>query len=395
MKLLEKKFFKTYKYILGLWMLLPFANWKLEYFRDRYNNYKIFRQVFYHSLNKQNLYLDYPNEYFDNNHYGPAFALVIAPFAILPDICGSLLWSIFNAGILFYAIFKMPFKYDFKILMAVLCTIEMANGMWSNQFNSAEAALILFSFICVENKKDFWAPAFIVLGAFIKLYAIIGLGFFLFSKNKKYFIAGGFFWLAIFYFLPMIISSFGFVNQTYVDWFTRLAVKNNINVSLTSSTDASIMGIVRRLFQDPTIPNTPFIAVGACLHLLMFTRVNQFKYLSFRLLTLASSLMLIILLSSSSEHPSFIYPMIGVVIWYLLLGDKKFKPINIGLLFFVLLLGGLGPTDAFGKPFRVWLIEHSLKALPFAIVWILVLKDGLLRNFNNEQALKLNEPYAS
>jgi hypothetical protein len=188
----------------------------------------------------------------------------------------------------------------------------------------------------------------------------------------------------------MLFSSFDFVNATYVNWFERLSVKNSINVSLTSSTDTSIMGIVRRAFQNPTIPNTPFIAVGAGLHLLMFTRVSQFQYLSFRLLTLASSLMLIILLSSSSEHPSYIYPMIGVCIWYFLLGDKKFKAINIFLLFFVLLLGGLGPTDAFGKPFRVWLIEHSLKALPFAIVWILVLKDGLFRNFKNEAELALN-----
>ena len=389
MKLLSTKFFKNKWYVFTLWMLLPFLNWKLEFFRDRYNNYKIFRQVFYHSLSRVNLYSYYDNEYFDSNHYGPIFALIIAPFAVMPDIVGSLLWSSFNAIILFYAIFKMPLKHDFKILIAILCTIEMANGMWSNQFNAIEASFILLPFILVHNKKDFWAPLFIVLGTFIKLYAIIGLAFFVFSSNKKMFVKGCFTWAIVLYLLPMLLTSPQYVNTCYYDWYVSLVEKNNINVSLTSSTDASIMGIVRRLFQDATIPNTPFIVIGVILYLLPFLRFSQYKYLSFRLLCLASSLMLIILLSSSSEHPSYIYPMLGVAIWYILLGNKKFDAINIFLLFFVLIIGGLGPTDALGKPFRVWLINHSLKALPFAIVWILILKDGLFRNFANESELGL------
>ena len=383
MKLLNTNFFKNKWYIFSIWMLLPFVNWKLEYFRDRYNNYKIFRQVFFHSMDKLNLYNYYDKEYFDINLYGPLFAIIIAPFAVLPDIWGSLLWSSFNAIILFFCIFKMPLKQDFKILIAILCTIEMANGMWSNQFNSVEASFILLSFILVHKNKNFWAPCFIVMGTFIKLYAIIGLAFFVFSKNKKMFVLGCITWAVVLYLLPMIISSPQYVNTCYHDWYLRLIDKNNINVSLTSSTDASIMGIVRRLFQDATIPNTPFIIAGAILYLLPFLRFSQYKYLSFKLLCLASSLMLIILLSSSSEHPSYIYPMLGVSIWYILLGEKKFKPINILLLFFVLIIGGLGPTDAMGKPFREWLINHSLKALPFTIVWILILKDGLFRNFEN------------
>jgi Glycosyltransferase family 87 len=391
MNLLSKQFFKNKWYIFSIWMLLPFLNWILEFFRDRYNNYKIFRQVFFHSLGRLNLYAYYDKEYFDSNHYGPIFALIIAPFAVLPDIWGSLLWSSFNAIVLFYAIFKMPLKQDFKILIIILCTIEMANGMWSNQFNSIEASFILLTFILVQNKKDFWAPLFIVLGTFIKLYAIIGLAFFVFSSNKKMFVIGCFTWAIVLYLLPMLLTSPQYVNTCYYDWYISLVDKNNINVSLTSSTDASIMGIVRRLFQNASIPNTPFIVTGVILYLMPFLRFSQYKYLSFKLLCLASSLMLIILLSSSSEHPSYIYPMLGVSIWYILLGQKKYDAKNISLLCFVLIIGGLGPTDALGKTFRVWLINHSLKALPFAIVWFLILKDGLFRNFANEKDLKLQE----
>lgn len=393
MNLLSTKFFNNSKYIISTWLLLAFVNWKLDFFSNHYNNYKIFRQVFYHSLDKVNLYLGYPNEYFDFNHYGPLFAIVIAPFALLPDIIGFLLWSIFNAALLFFAINKLPIKYEYRILIAILSTIEMANSMWSSQFNSAECSFILFAFILVERNRDFWATCFIVLGTFIKLYAVIGLIFFLFSKNKKMFIGGCFFWLVAFYFLPMTLSSPEYVNATYHDWYISLVDKNAINVSLISSTDTSIMGIVRRVFQNPTIPNYPFIAGGTILYLLSFLRFSQYKFLSFRLLSLASSLMLIILLSSSAEHPSYIYPMIGVCIWYILLGEQKYKRINLFLLAFVLLIGGLGPTDAFGKSFRVWMIEHSLKALPFAIVWVLILKDGLFRNFAKEKNLQLDSSH--
>ena len=389
MNLLSRKFFKNKWYIFSIWMILPFVHWKLEFFRNRYNNYIIFKKVFYHSLDRLNLYNYYPNEYGDSNHYGPLFAIIIAPFAVLPDIWGSLLWSIFNTAVLFYCIYKMPLKHNYKLLIAILCTIEMTNGMWSNQFNSIEASFILLSFILVQKQKDFWAPCFIVLGTFIKLYAIIGLAFFLFSKNKKMFVVGCFTWSIVFYILPMVISSPDYVNTCYHDWYMSLVDKNNINVSLTSSTDASIMGIVRRLFQNATIPNTPFIVVGVILYLIPFLRFSEYKFLSFRLLCLASSLMLIILLSSSSEHPSYIYPMLGVAIWYILLGQNKFKPINVTLLLFVLIIGGLGPTDALGKPFRVWLINHSLKALPFAIVWFLILKDGIFRKFEQEAVLEL------
>ena len=390
-KLLQSKFFNNKNYILGIWIFLGLLNWKLDFFKDRYNNYKIFRQVFYHSIQKKHLYGAYP-EYFDENHYGPAFALVVAPFAIFPDIIGSLMWGLFNALILFFALWKMPLNKNFRILTIILCTIEMANSMWSQQFNATEASFILFSYILVENKRDFWAGLFIALGTYVKLYAVIGLVFFLFSGNKKMFISGCVFWFTVFYFLPMLLSSFNFINENYYGWYVSLVEKNGQNRLLTSSTDDSLMGLARRLFQNPAIPNWPFMMVGASVFLIPFLRFNQYKFLSFRLMCLASSLMIIILLSTSSEHPTFIYPMIGVSIWFILLGNKRFLPINIALLLFVLIIGGLGPTDALGKPIRVWIIYHSIKAVPYTLIWILILKDSIFRNFGlaDDQLLKSN-----
>ena len=72
---------------MGLWALLGVIAWITKYFPGKYNNFSIFRQSFWHTLNELPLYAAYPEEYNDIFHYGPVFSLVVAPFAITP------LWS--------------------------------------------------------------------------------------------------------------------------------------------------------------------------------------------------------------------------------------------------------------------------------------------------------------
>jgi len=50
------------------------------------NNFLIYRGVYEHTLQQVNLYLTYPAEYADSNHYGPLFSILIAPFTWLPGL---------------------------------------------------------------------------------------------------------------------------------------------------------------------------------------------------------------------------------------------------------------------------------------------------------------------
>ncbi len=50
---------------------------------QNYNNFLVFRGVFDHLFSSLPLYEPYPLEYGDINHYGPIFAFIIAPFAVL------------------------------------------------------------------------------------------------------------------------------------------------------------------------------------------------------------------------------------------------------------------------------------------------------------------------
>ena len=82
-----------------LWFLLPavFAIVKYNLGTKAYNNYLIYKHVFLNIIRQANLYDFYPGLYLYQNHYGPSFSLVIAPFALLPDLIGILLWCLVNA----------------------------------------------------------------------------------------------------------------------------------------------------------------------------------------------------------------------------------------------------------------------------------------------------------
>ena len=78
---LQKPFFSDYRTLFGLWLLLPVIATLLKL--SKHNNFLIFRYVYWHTIEQLPLYVAY-DEYWDTNHYGPFFSLVIAPFAMLP-----------------------------------------------------------------------------------------------------------------------------------------------------------------------------------------------------------------------------------------------------------------------------------------------------------------------
>ena len=53
-----------------------------------YNNYKIFKESYFHLIQNKDLYQLYPAEHFDYFKYSPTFSLLMAPIAYLPDLAG-------------------------------------------------------------------------------------------------------------------------------------------------------------------------------------------------------------------------------------------------------------------------------------------------------------------
>jgi Glycosyltransferase family 87 len=367
--------------VFAVYLLLALVAGFKQYHHHSYNNYLIFKYVYWHTIDLQNLYHNYP-EYQDSNHYGPIFSIFIAPFALLPDGLGCILWNIANVAILLWGIYSLPISLNKRTIIAWICAHEALTALFSFQFNIALTGLILLSFSYLIKKKEFQSAFFIAFGTLVKLYGIVGLAFFFFTKNKLKFIAGCFVAFLVLFALPMIISSPGFVIQSYADWYHSLAHKNDLNASLTSFQDISLMGIVRRATGNVNIPNAPFLLVGLILFGLPYLRINQYKNIGFRLMLLASTLIFTVIFSSGSESPTYIIAFAGVAIWFMVQQNPK-KGWIIALFIFAFILTSLSPTDIFPRAVKEFIRLYSLKALPCVIIWLTIIYQMMKEDFES------------
>ena len=148
-------FNKKPNFITVLWFLVPFIALIIEGLRgDAFiNNYLIFKQVFWHTIHQENLYQFYPEQYVDKNHYGPLFAVLMAPFAILPNYLGLLLWGMLNVSLLFYAVGKLPITFWGKNIILLISLIETLTSIQNLQFNPMLCSWIILSYVSIKNSQ--------------------------------------------------------------------------------------------------------------------------------------------------------------------------------------------------------------------------------------------------
>lgn len=375
-----------------LWLLLPILAALSHVLRKDYNNYAIYKGVFYHLLHQTNLYSLYPNEYFDSNHYGPLFGLIIMPFCALPDSLGILLWVALHAVVLYKALMALPLKKSDKWIVLILCIVDLMTSSHSVQVNPSIAALIILSWYFVKEEKDFWAVLFVMIGTFVKLYGIVGLAFWVFSKHKVKYIYAVVFWAIVLFVLPMLISSPSFVLQSYYDWYNSLVAKNLNNQIVINGVgnmqDVSLMGFVRRQSGHPEISNLVFIIPGLLLQILPILRFKSYENLNFQLRYLASILIFVVIFSSSSESPTFIIATSGVAIWFI---TQQF-PIErwVWVLLILVVVGtSLSATDIFPRDIRQLFIVYSIKAFPCSLVWFVCIFQLLKGDYSENKLVTI------
>lgn len=377
------------KYIFGVYLIIAVVTAVSKYLRGDYaiNNYLIFKNVFFNTIHQKNLFVHYPELYFDLNHYGVFFSALIAPFAVMPDWLGISLWNAANTFIFIYGIYKLPFSDAKKALFGLFCLQEYITAALSLQFNVALTGLLLLSAVYIYEKKEVKSVTAILVGVFVKIYGIVGLSQFFFIKNKLKFILSGIAIAVIFFILPMAYSSPAFVVQCYSDWFRSIVEKNNENQVLGNMQDISLMGFFRRILGDASISNLVFLAFGLPLFAAPYFRINQYRHYAFQLMILASTLLFLVLFSSSSESPTYIIAVVGVMIWFFM--QKERTPVVIGLLVFVIIFTCFSTSDLFPKFVKEnYIIKYSLKAVPCIVIWLRVIYELLTKDFEKNYSLK-------
>ncbi len=359
-------FFFNKRNIIGMYVVLGIVTAILKYTNNTYNNYLIFRNVYHHFVGSTNLYSEYPSQYFDTNHYGPFFAIIIAPFALFPDWLGCVLWNVFNVLILILAIFKLPLTEKHQKTVALLCINEVATALFSYQFNVAITGMLLFTFIFLEKNKLFLSSITIIIATLTKLYGVIGFAFFFFIKNKPKFIMIFVITLVSLIFLPSILSNPTFLLQSYIDWKVSLLEKADFNTT-SSMADISLFGLISAWF-GLKINVLYGLLIGASVLAIALLRKNQHDYLIYRILILCNTLLCIVLFNTNVESPTFVIAFLGIAIWYVTV--PKTNWINF-LLIFAIVLTSLSATDLFPKVLKTMYIQPlKLKVLPCIFIWI-------------------------
>lgn len=346
------------------------------------NNFFVFTHVFFHLTHQQPLYIPYPDEYADVNLYGPVFAFIIAPFAMLPIPIGVACWIMASIGFLYFAIKQLPISHEAQQFIMLFSAMELLmNAQWL-QFNAFIAGCLILSFVHFKQDRVALATLWIVLGSFTKIYGIMGLAFLFFTRKPIQALLYLLIWSVIAWILPMLISSPAYILETYHQWFQALVAKNAKNMVASLNNyyqDISAMGLIKRIGHLPAMIDKWIILFGCMLMFITYLPTIKLRYHStFQWLWASNILLFTVLFSTASESPTYIIAVLGVAIWYVTYAEQKHPKLADQLLIFTFLLTSIASTDLVTPWVRVHIVrQYALKALPCLLVWFVIMYDLL------------------
>ena len=153
------------RFVLGIWLLLGVVGPYFKRFMEGdYDNYKIFKNSFFNLLNEETLYGLHPDTGLDLFLYGPFSCVLIAPFALLPNHIGRLLFLLASALLLFFAIQALPLSRFAKNGACLLCLVEFGNNQQHFQTNAIIAGFIILSLVAFCRRREAVAAMSIPVG---------------------------------------------------------------------------------------------------------------------------------------------------------------------------------------------------------------------------------------
>jgi hypothetical protein len=359
-------------------ILLPpktYSDGGIEY--THYNNYVIFKQSFFHLIENKDLYQLYPQEHWDLYKYSPAFSLFMGLLAWMPDFFGLLLWNLLNVFVLFFALWKLPFENNRKIIFTFLfLIIQLITSIQNSQSNGLIAGLMIFAYIHLERKKIALAALCIVATVFIKLFGMVAVLLFLCypGKLRAFLYTAG--WTALFVMLPFMVISLAQMEFLYKSWLFLL--KND---------DPNADGWIHIWFGEKARPVA--LLAGGGLLCLPFIHYKQFHEKKIRLFFLSSILIWVVIFNHKAESPTYIIAVCGIAIWYF---AQKFKPENFILILLAFIFMVLPSADFFPRKGREnVIIPYALKAVSCVLVWLKITWDLIFYKSDNQIPNRLTE----
>jgi hypothetical protein len=346
------------------------------------NNFLIFRAAFTHVSAGQDLYAAYPSLHADFFKYSPTFALLFAPFALLPLVPGYLLWAVVCAMAVFAGIVRaLPPRQ--AIVALALAWLPVVGDLQRAQSNALCAGLMILAWGGFERGHT-WRPAMAIATAtLVKLFPVVMLTVAVFRPRR---IRSGVIFAAIllvFAALPLLVTPPATLAMQYRSWHAILRRDAAPVAQLGTGGGAVYAGIMGqlRLWWGVHWPNWPVQLAGALvLFAPLVVRRSEFGSLQFRCLVLASILVFCVLFNHKAESPSFSIAMIGMAIWFAVSERAWWRTALMAASFVVV---NLMSTDLMPRAwYHGWYVPHLVKTIPLIPVWVVMQLElaGLIPN---------------
>ena len=343
---------------------------KLWLTNNAFNNFDIFRYSFHHLMNGQNLYVAYPEQYFDLFKYSPSFAVLMAPFWFLPRWLGVLIWNLVNALLPILALKYFTLSTKDRWFFALFILIEMLTSVQNAQSNGLMLGLMMLAYGRIEKQKSWSAALSLALGFSIKIFAV-GVAFMqFFQPKKKQFVAWALLFGTLISLVPALFVGFDGLWQQYAEWTKLLAHDraHELNYSIMAFFERSL-GI--------GMSNIIWLGLGLFLLFLPLMRRSHYAIVSWRISYFALILVWIVLFNHKTESPTFIIAMAGAALWFL---QSPRTVLHISLLAMVFVFTGLSSTDLFPSAVRENFIKpFAIKVLPCILLFAFMLWEMLFR----------------
>ncbi len=351
------------------------ATWP-KYLSGHDNNLRIFRASFWNLLAGRDLYALHPGQHADYFKYSPTFALLMAPFAGLPESVSAIAWNLCNAFALFAAILLLDISRKQKALVFGLVFIELLTSIQNFQSNSLVAGLIIGTLVAFEHDSPEAAALCVALGASIKIFGGAAALFFLFYPRKLRFIAAMLAAAVLLMALPLLLTSPSQLQWQYGHWFALL------HADYFAQEKLSIMSWLHAWF-GIAWPDSAVQIAGASLLLVPLIRRDQYRNQMFRFHFLAALLVFLVIFNHKAESPMFILAVSGVAIWFSTSERSSARTVLIAT---VLLVTSLASTDLVPRYWRETITTPLvLKAVPCIVVWFVMQAELLLSNRHPER----------
>lgn len=331
-------------------------------------NFAIFRQSFVHLRAGQDLYAAYPDEQVDLFKYSPTFALLFAPFALLPPLAGLVLWDLLNVGALWYAVRRLLPSRQANLAL-LLTFVEVVRTTQRAQSNALVAALMVLAFVWLERQRQVGAATMVALGTAIKLFPLLAIIPAIFHPRRARMSATAVAAGVLAVLLPLVVTSWPALQAQYASW--HALERLDAAAGVTGGAAGLYGGVMHwvRLAFHVSWPNWPIQLGGLVVLLLPIVRAKQWAQPAFRLRLLASILIFSTIFNHQVESPSFVIAMVGISLWFVL-SDRR--PLDLVLLATVLLVVSLGSSDIVPHSIRAFIVDYKLKTLPCLAVWIML-----------------------